>query len=169
MRKRPSTLWAWWLLFCAGLCLVLMALTSTSHAQGRQAPAPDPALEKRLLHLTEQLRCLVCQNQTIADSHADLAVDLKNEVREKLAQGESDAQVIDFMVQRYGEFVLYRPPVKTATWLLWFGPFLLLLLGLVFLGSRLRRVRPAPEALSAADQARATELLADPSLSKESA
>ena len=76
--------------------------------------------------LSAELRCLVCQNQTIADSNAELAIDLKNQVREKLGQGMSDKDVIDYMVQRYGDFVLYRPPVRGTTWLLWFGPFLLL-------------------------------------------
>src|SRR6516225_8551972 len=100
--------------------------------------AADPALEARMLAITGELRCLVCQNQTIADSHADLAVDLRRQVREKLAQGWSDQQVVDYMVDRYGDFVLYRPPVKSTTWLLWFGPFLLLVLGLAILGWRIK-------------------------------
>ena len=99
-----------------------------------QAAAPaDAALELRLNHVAEQLRCLVCQNQTIADSHAQLALDLKNEARAQLAQGRSEQDVIDFMVQRYGDFVLYRPPFKPNTWLLWTGPFLLLAAGLATL------------------------------------
>lgn len=153
-----------WLLCCAGLCLWLMAL-SGAHAQG--AAKADAALEERLVHLTEQLRCLVCQNQTIADSTADLAVDLKNEVREKLARGESDQQIVDFMVTRYGEFVLYRPPVKGSTWALWFGPFLLLLGGLALLGLRLRRAHGPAVILSPEDQAKAAGLLADPHDLKE--
>jgi len=129
-------------------------------AQGKVAPpgAADPVLEKRVAALTEELRCLVCQNQTIADSHAELAVDLKNQVREKLRQGMSDQQVLDYMVERYGDFVLYRPPVKSTTWLLWFGPFLLLVVGLgVLLGKLVKRT--SSEELSEAEQKRAASLL----------
>ncbi len=126
---------------------------------GEAAPvAANVALEKRVNALAEELRCLVCQNQTIADSNAGLAVDLKNQVREKLAAGMSEREIIDYMVQRYGDFVLYRPPVKTATMLLWFGPPLLLALGLWVLLSTLRRRREAPP-LSADQQARAQALL----------
>jgi len=100
---------------------------------------PDPALELRAARLEQQLRCLVCQNQTIADSQAQLALDLKQQVREQLARGRSEQDVIDFMVQRYGDFVLYKPPVKPATWLLWFGPFVLLAGGLVALLLTLRK------------------------------
>ncbi|MHA4869371.1 cytochrome c-type biogenesis protein [Duganella sp. PWIR1] len=98
-------------------------------------------LDKRAAALEEELRCLVCQNQTIADSHAGLAADLRREVREQLAQGKSEQEVLDFMVQRYGDFVLYRPPVKSSTWLLWFGPFLLVAAGALLLISRLRAAR----------------------------
>ena len=103
--------------------------------------ATDPQLDQRTAALAEQLRCLVCQNQTIADSHAPLALELKKAVREQLAAGRSDAQVLDFMVQRYGDFVLYRPPVKPLTWLLWGGPLLLLAFGLALLFSTLRGMR----------------------------
>ena len=89
----------------------------------------DPVLERRVTALAEELRCLVCQNQTLADSHAALAVDLKNRIRELLGEGKTEREVLDFMVQRYGEFVLYRPPLRTATALLWAGPFILLALG----------------------------------------
>lgn len=101
------------------------------------APA-DVAQERRAAALEGELRCLVCQNQTIADSHAGLAEDLRREVREQLAQGKSDTEVRDFMVQRYGDFVLYRPPLRHSTWLLWFGPFLLLAGAAALLVSRLR-------------------------------
>jgi cytochrome c-type biogenesis protein CcmH len=101
--------------------------------------ASDPALERRVMRIANELRCLVCQNQTIADSQADLALDLRRQVREMLQRGESDARVIDFMTQRYGDFVLYRPPVKATTWLLWFGPGVLLLGGLGTLVAVLRR------------------------------
>ena len=118
------------------LLAVAPLLVTAEEAPGT---APDPILEKRVLAIAEELRCLVCQNQTIADSDAALAVDLRKQVREKLAQGMSDRDVTDFMVERYGDFVLYRPPVKTTTWLLWFGPFLLLAGGLIGLGLKLKR------------------------------
>jgi cytochrome c-type biogenesis protein CcmH len=102
------------------------------------AQTADPALDRRVDRVTSELRCLVCQNQTIADSHAELALMLKRQVRDMLARGATDRQAVDFMVQRYGEFVLYRPPVKASTWLLWFGPFGLLLAGLALLFARLR-------------------------------
>jgi len=134
-------------------------LTTVSAFAGEAAPAAtNVALEKRVNALAEELRCLVCQNQTIADSNAGLAVDLKNQIREKLAEGMSEREIIDYMVQRYGDFVLYRPPVKTTTVLLWFGPPLLLALGLWVLLVTLRR-RRAPAPLSADEQARAKALL----------
>lgn len=115
------------------IAAVLMAVALNVHA--------TEDLDKRAAALEEELRCLVCQNQTIADSHAGLAADLRREVREQLAQGKSEQEVLDFMVQRYGDFVLYRPPVKSTTWLLWFGPFLLLVAGALLLVSRLRAAR----------------------------
>jgi cytochrome c-type biogenesis protein CcmH len=113
--------------------LLLCAALAPSHAQ-----TTDAALDHRVQRVTEELRCLVCQNQTIADSHAELAVMLKHQVRDMLARGATEREAVDFMVQRYGDFVLYRPPVKAATWLLWFGPFGLLLAGLGLLFARLR-------------------------------
>jgi cytochrome c-type biogenesis protein CcmH len=121
-------------------------------------PALDPTLEAHVTRLTQELRCLVCQNQTIADSTADLALDLKQQVREQLAQGRSDQQVIDFMVQRYGDFVLYRPPVKRATWLLWFGPALLLMGGLGFLLLKIRKQTAAHASADAAPDAQAASV-----------
>ena len=123
--------------------------------------AEDPALERRVQALSEELRCLVCQNQSLADSHADLAVDLKNQVREKLKQGASEKEVIAFMTERYGDFVLYRPPMKAATLLLWFGPGLLLAVGLVALFMRLRRRAAvvAEPVLNDDERARAAALL----------
>jgi cytochrome c-type biogenesis protein CcmH len=109
------------------------------------AQTPDAALDRRVERVTAELRCLVCQNQTIADSHAELALMLKHQVRDMLAHGASDRQAVDFMVQRYGDFVLYRPPVKAATWLLWFGPFGLLLGGLALLFARLRARLDEPD------------------------
>ncbi len=121
----------------------------------------DAALEQRVQRISEELRCLVCQNQTIADSSADLAVDLKNQVREKLKQGVSEKDIITFMTERYGDFVLYRPPVKATTWLLWFGPGLLMVAGLAALFMRLRRrtTAAAEPALTDDERARAAALL----------
>ena len=119
----------------------------------------DANLEKRVTGLAHELRCLVCQNQTIAESNAPLAVDLRNQIREQLAKGASDQDVIDFMVARYGDFVLYRPPLKASTVLLWAGPFAFLLLGVFLLYRRVtRRSAPGPQ-LSEADRARAAKLL----------
>src|SRR5947207_8496933 len=92
------------------------------------ALAQDPPLERRVANLAHELRCLVCQNQTIADSNAPLAVDLRNQIREQMAGGKSDRDIVDFMVQRYGDFVLYRPPLKATTIVLWGGPFRFLVL-----------------------------------------
>ena len=119
----------------------------------------DPALEKRVRELSSELRCLVCQNQTLADSSAPLAVDLRNQVREQLKSGKSERDVIDFLVARYGDFVLYRPPLQANTVLLWLGPFLLLVAGLALLVWRLRRRRVPEAELSEADRARAAKLL----------
>ena len=134
--------------------------------------AEDASLDARVQKLSEELRCLVCQNQSLADSHADLAVDLKNQVREKLKQGASDKEVIAFMTERYGDFVLYRPPLKATTLLLWFGPALLLIGGLIALFVRLRRrvAVEAPPPLSDAERARAAALLegADPAAGSKS-
>lgn len=102
-------------------------------------------VEERADALAHQLRCLVCQNQTIADSTAPLAMQLKAEVRRQLAAGRSEEQVADFMVQRYGDFILYRPPFKPSTWLLWGGPLLLLGAGLAMLRNVVRRAASLPE------------------------
>lgn len=145
-------------IFVTVLMLVLSAVAVARDA----APAvSDPALEARVNALASELRCLVCQNQTIADSSAGLAIDLKNQVREKMRQGESDAQIVQFMVQRYGDFVLYRPPVKIATMLLWFGPALLVLAGLLVLYRKLRVQASTDEpALTLEERERAARLLA---------
>lgn len=137
-------------------CLLL--LTGFANANVALPVSENPELEKRVQAISEELRCLVCQNQTIADSHADLAIDLKNQVREMLAQGKSNKEVTDYMVQRYGDFVLYRPPVKNTTWLLWFGPFLLLVGGVGFLFLKLKNRQPSAE-LPEAEMQRAAELL----------
>jgi cytochrome c-type biogenesis protein CcmH len=121
----------------------------------------DPRLEARARALSAELRCLVCQNQSIAESNADLAVDLRRQINEQIAAGRTDGEIVDFMVQRYGDFVLYRPPFKAATLLLWLGPALLLLAGLWALARVLRsRARAADERpLSDEERARAARLL----------
>ena len=143
------------------LCLALSFAATAKQAAPLVA---DPALEKRVMALSEELRCLVCQNQTIAESHAGLAIDLKNQIRIKLTQGQSQRQILDFMVERYGDFVLYRPPLKTTTVLLWLGPFTLLAIAVLMLVLNVRRRRRSaqPAALSDADIAKARELLANP-------
>ena len=103
------------------------------------AQAADPALEQHVQRLSEELRCVVCQNQSLADSHAPLAVELKAELRRQLASGAGDDEVKAYLVQRYGDFVLFRPPLRAATWPLWFGPLAMLAVGLIALGLRQRR------------------------------
>jgi cytochrome c-type biogenesis protein CcmH len=115
-------------------------------------------IDKRVAALAHELRCLVCQNQTLADSNAPLAVDLRNQIREQLTAGANEREVVDFMVARYGDFVLYRPPFKATTIALWVGPFVFLLAGAWLLRRFLRRRTPPP-ALSEADRARAAKLL----------
>src|SRR5450759_1031252 len=148
------------------LFVLLFGLILAGSVLAKEAPpaVPDPALEKRAMALAEELRCLVCQNQSIADSHAELAIDLKNQIREKLKAGMGEEQIIQFMVARYGDFVLYRPPVKATTVPLWFGPFALLcaaLAGLFYYLLRRRRAA-APQPLSEAEQARVQALLDSP-------
>lgn len=145
------------------LLAALMLPFSALHADEAQPLADDPAVEARVQKLGEELRCLVCQNQNIADSHADLAMDLKKQLREQIAAGRSDSEIKDFMVERYGDFVLYRPPLKATTVLLWAGPFALLLIVIVLLLRRLRsRAERAAVAntLSADEHERARALLA---------
>ncbi|MBT9490602.1 MAG: cytochrome c-type biogenesis protein CcmH [Rubrivivax sp.] len=147
------------------LLLSLVLLWAAAVPLGAQTARPlaaDPALEARVLEIAHELRCLVCQNETIAASHADLAIDLRNQIREQLLAGRSEREILDYMVQRYGDFVLYNPPVKPVTWLLWGGPFVLLLAMLAWLWTMLRRRRPDTPALSADEQRRARELLETP-------
>ena len=124
--------------------------------------APDPQLEADVQELSHKLRCLVCQNQSIAESNAPLAVDLRNQVREQLATGKSKDDVVEYLVERYGDFVLYEPPFKGTTLLLWLGPLVLLIGGAAWLAYRLRRRSvelAADRGLSAADRERARALL----------
>jgi cytochrome c-type biogenesis protein CcmH len=133
-----------------GICLALTAMLSW----GKEATpaAEDPVLEARVVKIAAELRCLVCQNQTIADSSAGLAIDLRNQVREMLRSGQSDREIIDYMTARYGDFVLYRPPVKATTAILWFGPGLLLVGGAVMLILVLRRRSRMPPELFDPDE-----------------
>lgn len=101
--------------------------------------ADDPITEQRLISISEEMRCLVCQNESLAGSRSDLANDLRREIRVLIKEGKSDDQIRSFMVERYGDFVLYRPPVKPVTWLLWIGPFVILGLGIAGLLMYLRR------------------------------
>jgi cytochrome c-type biogenesis protein CcmH len=142
--------------------LLLAALLAAPLAAKEAAPAAaDPVLEKRVMALAEELRCLVCQNQTLAESNAPLAEDLRNQLRERMREGKSDREVVDFLVERYGDFVLYRPPLKATTVLLWFGPLLLLAAGFAVLLRRVQRRRSAVESgVNEADRKRAAELLA---------
>ena len=145
---------------------IALALCTAFAAQAKVAPntSADPVLEAKMMVIAEELRCLVCQNETIAASHADLAIDLKNQIRIKLKEGQSQKQILDFMVDRYGDFVLYRPPLKTTTVLLWLGPFTLLAIAVLMLVLNIKRRRriAQPAALSDADVAKARELLANP-------
>lgn len=130
------------------LCMaVLGLLASTAHAGEAQPLADNPEQEARMMAIANELRCLVCQNQTIADSHAGLAIDLRQQIREQLQQGKNEQQIREYMTTRYGNFILYRPPVEGNTVLLWFGPGLLAVGGLGFLWWNLRRrARMAAEA-----------------------
>ena len=143
------------------IAILLLALAMPAYANEAVPAADDPALEQRVTRLTAELRCLVCQNQSLADSHADLAIDLKNQVRSQMKAAKSDAEIRDYMVARYGDFVLYRPPLKSNTVLLWAGPFVLLAAGGLALGFYLRRRRErlAESELTPEQRARAEALL----------
>jgi cytochrome c-type biogenesis protein CcmH len=141
--------------------LLLCSLFFSVVAQQAQ-PAPDDlALDKRVLNLSQELRCLVCQNETLADSQADLAGDLRNQIREQMKAGKSDKEIIAFLTARYGDFVLYRPPVRPTTYLLWFGPFALLVVGLwvLYRYVKKRRALITEQPLSPEERRRAEELL----------
>jgi cytochrome c-type biogenesis protein CcmH len=147
----------------AALLLALFFLGLAPGLAKEAVPAgDDPVTEHRAVALEQQLRCLVCQNQTIAESQADLAMDLKKEIREQIRAGKSDEQIIQFLVARYGDFVLYKPPFMATTVLLWTGPFALMLGGLIvlFVYLRRRRGRLAPGGLSDEQRSRAEALLA---------
>ena len=145
------------------LLVIIFLIPSLAAAEEARPLADNPQVEARLKTLAVELRCLVCQNQTLADSHAPLAEDLRREVREMIAKGMSDKEIIDFLVQRYGDFVLYRPPWKASTTLLWLGPFLLLIAGatgLVF-ALRRRQKKLADVTLSEEEHNRVAQLLSE--------
>jgi cytochrome c-type biogenesis protein CcmH len=146
------------------LLLFLLATPVPTVAQQARPMAADPVLEERLMNLSRELRCLVCQNETLADSRADLAVDLRNEIREQMKAGKTDQEIIAFLTARYGDFVLYRPPVKATTYFLWFGPFILLLAGLFILFRYLKQRRQliTEQPLSAEQRRNAEALLKTP-------
>lgn len=146
------------------LLLFWLAMVVPVVAQQARPMAADPVLEERLMNLSRELRCLVCQNETLADSRADLAVDLRNEIREQMKAGKTDQEIIAFLTARYGDFVLYRPPVKATTYLLWFGPFVLLLAGLFVLFRYLKQRRQliTEQPLSVEERRNAEALLKTP-------
>ena len=141
--------------------LLLLALAVASGwAREAELLADDPAVERRLIDIAEEMRCLVCQNESLAASRADLAVDLRKELREQIRQGRSDDEIREFMVSRYGDFVLYRPRVKPVTWFLWAGPFVLMIGGIVVLMMYVRRRnRATGEASLSQDEASRAEAL----------
>ena len=145
--------------------LLLCVVTPFAIAKEAQPTGDDPAVEQRLAKIGKELRCLVCQNETLADSQADLAEDLRREIREQIKAGKSDKEIIEFLTARYGQFILYRPRVTPTTYLLWFGPFVLLLGGLFLLFNYIKQRRDlVPEKpLSADERRRAEELLASAS------
>jgi cytochrome c-type biogenesis protein CcmH len=141
--------------------MLCAALSCAAHAGEAKPDGTDPQLDKRVMEVSQELRCLVCQNQTIADSSAPLAADLRAQVREKLEQGMTQDEIVEYMVERYGEFVRYRPTMTAKTLLLWFGPAFALVLAVLLLVRRLRARAPAaPAALTREERARAAALLA---------
>jgi cytochrome c-type biogenesis protein CcmH len=146
------------------LALIALLWSAPPAWAGEARPlADDPAVEERLKHLAVELRCLVCQNQTLADSNAPLAEDLRREVREMIVKNMSDQEIIDFLVSRYGDFVLYRPPLKTTTTLLWVGPFVLLVGGGIALVVALKRrgKKVTEAAISEEEHRRVEQLLSE--------
>jgi len=154
MMRMPAVLLASCLLLCAGMLHATVTLESFKF--------DTPEQELHFKDLIAELRCLVCQNQSLLDSDAELAHDLRAEVYEMIQDGNSDEQIIEFLVARYGDFVLYNPPLKSSTWLIWFGPFILLLVALLLLWRSLRRQQHAPQhEISAAERARLQQVLRD--------
>ena len=152
------------------LLLCMLSSLAMAQVQEEERPSDDPVIEERLAKLSKELRCLQCQNQTLADSPAGLAADLRREIREQMKAGKSDQEILAFLTQRYGDFILYRPRVTVTTYVLWFGPFVLLLAGLAILFRYIKQRRDSitEQPLTADDRRRAEELLASAS-GKESA
>ena len=149
--------------FAGGLMAAVAALSAGSVAAAEAEPtAFDPIAHQRVVEVSEQLRCLVCQNQSIAESNAELAVDLRNQVIEQVKAGKTNKEIIDFMVERYGDFVLYKPPFKMTTAILWLGPLALFVIGVgafyVNLRRRKRLVEEAVKPLSKEEQALAADM-----------
>jgi cytochrome c-type biogenesis protein CcmH len=136
------------------VALVWLLAAAMACAKDAVPTAQDPVAAERAVDLSAQLRCLVCQNQTIAESNAELAVDLRRQINEQIAAGKTDGEIIDYMVQRYGDFVLYKPPFKATTALLWLGPAVLLVLGVYALRRGLRERKREPEAPGLSDEER---------------
>jgi len=145
------------------ILLLLLSFNGICMAGEARDLAKDPAIEKRMVSLAENLRCLVCQNESLASSHAELAEDLRREVRELIQKGMTDSEIKKYLVARYGDFVLYEPPLKSMTLMLWLGPFALLLAGLGVLAVQLRKRRESisDSVLSSEEQARVNALLND--------
>ncbi|HVW64037.1 MAG TPA: cytochrome c-type biogenesis protein [Nitrosospira sp.] len=136
------------------LFALLFSLLPYGWAKEAAPVAEDPEIERRMIALSEDLRCLVCQNESLAGSRADFANDLRREIREQMRANKSDKEIVDFLVARYGDFVLYRPPMKPTTILLWFGPFAFLLVGAVILVVYLKRRRKQIEEPTLSEQQR---------------
>ena len=144
------------------LVVCLGTLSWMAQAGEAQPMAQDPQVEARLVAIAEELRCLVCQNESLASSHAELAEDLRREVRKLIREDKTDAQIKTYLVERYGDFVLYKPPLKPLTWPLWFGPFLLLVLAIGGFWRYMRQRRQlSPHHLNASERAQAEQLLKD--------
>lgn len=135
--------------------LFALLMVCASHVVSAKDAVPlaeDPVTEQRLIAISEEMRCLVCQNESLAGSRSDLANDLRREIRKLIAEGKTDEQIRAFMVERYGDFVLYRPPVKPITWLLWIGPFVILLVGIIGLLAYLRRRNQSVPSVTLSDE-----------------
>jgi cytochrome c-type biogenesis protein CcmH len=139
--------------------LVCIAITGAAYAGDTPVSFDSPADQARYDTLLAELRCLVCQNQSLADSHADLAQDLRDEVYTMITAGKDNGSIIDFMVARYGDFVLYKPPVKSSTWLLWFGPVLLILAAAAVVAVTARGRNRTPQPISSEERARVQALI----------
>lgn len=143
------------------LLLCLLPSVVTAQLQTEDKPSDDPAVEARLAKLSHELRCLQCQNQTLAESPSSIAADLRREIREQIKAGKSDKEIVAFLTQRYGDFILYRPRVTPLTYLLWFGPFLVLIGGLILLFRYVKQRRDSitEQPLTVEERRRAEEML----------